>query len=65
LKPTSGFTVWLTGLFGAYEPPLTPEVIIRSDRETPAEGVEKIWKALEALGLLQSRFTKTAPVDIG
>jgi adenylyl-sulfate kinase len=41
-----------TGISDPYEPPLTPEVIVNSSRETPEESVEKIWATLERLGLV-------------
>ena len=41
-----------TGITDPYEPPLHPEVIVNSSRETPEESAEKIWASLERLGLI-------------
>ena len=41
-----------TGISDPYEPPLAPEVVVNSSRETPEESVEKIWATLERLGLV-------------
>lgn len=43
-----------TGVSDPYEPPLNPEVIVESDRETPREGVSKVIEALRTLGYLPS-----------
>jgi adenylyl-sulfate kinase len=41
-----------TGIDDPYEPPLAPEVVCRTDRETVAESVAKILRRCEELGLL-------------
>ena len=41
-----------TGVDAPYEPPLSPEVVVRTDRESPAESLAKIVSKLEALGYL-------------
>ena len=41
-----------TGISDPYEPPLSPEVVVNSSRETPEQSVEKIWATLERLGLV-------------
>src|SRR5580658_1372024 len=41
-----------TGVSDPYEPPLEPEVTIRSAEETPEQSVERIWATLERLGLI-------------
>lgn len=41
-----------TGVSDPYEPPLAPEVTIRSAQETPEQSVERIWATLERLGLV-------------
>ena len=41
-----------TGVSDPYEPPLRPEVVIRSDAETPEQSAEKVWAKLKALGLI-------------
>jgi adenylylsulfate kinase len=37
-----------TGISDPYEPPLNPSVLVRTDLETIEEGLEKIWRELEA-----------------
>jgi len=49
----AGHIPHFTGISDPYEPPLEPEVIVDSSRETPAESVEKICNHLVSLGLLQ------------
>ena len=41
-----------TGISDPYEPPLAPDVVVRSDRETVDESVDKIWRELERRGLI-------------
>jgi adenylyl-sulfate kinase len=41
-----------TGISDPYEPPLDPDVTVRSDRETAAESVTKIWSELERRGFI-------------
>ena len=41
-----------TGISDPYEPPLNPDVVVRSDRETVDESVDKIWRELERRGLI-------------
>ena len=41
-----------TGISDPYEPPLDPDVVVRSDRETVDESVDKIWRELERRGLI-------------
>jgi adenylyl-sulfate kinase len=43
-----------TGISDPYEPPLTPEVILHTARETPEESAGKILEALRKLELLSS-----------
>src|SRR5215510_1412624 len=45
-KALAGEITHFTGVSDPYEPPLAPEVTIHSDRESPNEGVEKVWRAL-------------------
>jgi adenylyl-sulfate kinase len=51
-KALAGQIPNFTGISDPYEPPLSPEVTIHSSRESPEDGVEKIWTAIEQLGLL-------------
>ena len=41
-----------TGVSDPYEAPLNPEVTVNSATETPEESLEKIWTALEGMGLV-------------
>jgi len=51
-KALAGEITHFTGVSDPYEPPLAPEVTIHSDRESPQEGVEKVWRVLASRGLL-------------
>ena len=53
-KALAGEIAHFTGVSDPYEPPLSPEVTIHSDRETPEDGVEKVWRALFSHGVLSS-----------
>jgi adenylyl-sulfate kinase len=50
-KALAGTIAAFTGISDPYEPPLAPEVTINSSREPPEDGVDKIWKTLQALEL--------------
>jgi adenylylsulfate kinase-like enzyme len=41
-----------TGIDDPYEPPLNPEVIIESDKETPEQSAAKVVAKLERLGFV-------------
>ena len=51
-RALAGEIARFTGISDPYEPPLAPELVIHSGRETPDESVEKIWAALENLKLI-------------
>jgi adenylylsulfate kinase len=51
-KALAGEIAHFTGVSDPYEPPLAPEVTIHSDRESPQEGVEKVWQALTLRGVI-------------
>jgi adenylylsulfate kinase-like enzyme len=53
-KALSGEIPDFTGINDPYEAPLSPELIIHSDLETPEEGLERIWNALFQNGLISS-----------
>ncbi len=53
-KALAGEIPHFTGINDPYEPPSTPELTIHSDRETPEESLERIWNALQQLGLISS-----------
>lgn len=39
-----------TGMSNPYEPPLRPEVVLHTDKETPEESAAKTLEKLEAMG---------------
>jgi len=41
-----------TGVTDPYEPPLHPEVVVRSDAETAEQSADKVWAKLKSLGLI-------------
>jgi adenylyl-sulfate kinase len=41
-----------TGVSDPYEPPLAPEIHVRTDKETPAQSLATILARLEALGMI-------------
>ena len=51
-RALAGEIAQFTGISDPYEPPLSPEVVVNSSRETPEQSVEKIWATLERLGLV-------------
>ena len=51
-KALSGEIEHFTGISDPYEPPLAPEVIIDSSRETIADSIEKVLRVLEDRGIL-------------
>lgn len=51
-KALAGEIPHFTGVSDPYEPPLDPEVILHTDRETPEESAAKVWGRLEELGLI-------------
>jgi len=53
-KALAGEVGNFTGISDPYEPPLNPDVIVRSDRETVEESVDKIWRKLLEKGFVSS-----------
>jgi adenylyl-sulfate kinase len=51
-KALAGEIAQFTGVSDPYEPPLAPEVTVDSSTETPEQSLERIWSALENLGLI-------------
>ncbi len=51
-KALVGEITHFTGISDPYEPPLSPEVVVDSSKETPEESLDKIWATLENLGLI-------------
>lgn len=52
-KALAGEIKNFTGIDDPYEPPLHPEVVIRSDQETPEQSAAKVIAKLQTLGYLQ------------
>ena len=44
-----------TGISDPYEPPLTPEVVLHTDRESPHESTAKLLALLQQMGMLAIR----------
>ncbi len=51
-KALAGEVENFTGVSDPYEPPLHPDITVRSDRETVDESVSRIWTELEHRGLI-------------
>ena len=51
-KARAGEIGQFTGVSDPYEPPLAPEVVIRSDTETPEQSAGRVWAKLKELGLI-------------
>jgi adenylylsulfate kinase len=51
-KALAGEIKQFTGVSDPYEPPLHPEVTIRSAEETAEQSADRIWATLERLGLI-------------
>ena len=51
-KALAGEIGQFTGISDPYEPPVAPEITLRSSEETPQESVDRIWATLERLGLI-------------
>jgi len=51
-KALAGEIPHFTGVSDPYEPPLSPEVVLHTDRETPEESADKVWRKLGELGLV-------------
>lgn len=62
-KALRGEIAHFTGISDPYEPPLDPDVLIRSDQETVAESVDKIVTKLAVLGYLP--VAGAVPVGVG
>jgi adenylylsulfate kinase len=52
-KALAGEIAHFTGVSDPYEPPLRPEVVVETDRQTPAESVATILAAMAARGYLE------------
>ena len=49
-----------TGISDPYEPPLNPELVLHTDRETPEESAARVWSKLEELGLIEKESAAPA-----
>ncbi len=56
-KAIAGEIKNFTGVSDPYEPPLAPEVVLETDKESVDVSVNKLLRALELLGLLQEEET--------
>ncbi len=54
-----------TGVDDPYEPPASPEVVVRTDRESPEESLGKILAKLVELGYLRSEGRSVEPTKRG
>jgi adenylylsulfate kinase len=52
-KAMAGEVGQFTGVSDPYEPPLSPDVVVRSDSESIEESAEKVWRELERRGLIR------------
>jgi adenylyl-sulfate kinase len=51
-KAIAGEIPQFTGVSDPYEPPLHPEVVVHSDKESPEQSASRVWAKLEELGLI-------------
>jgi adenylyl-sulfate kinase len=54
-KALAGEIKNFTGIDDPYEPPLNPEVVIESDKETPEQSAAKVLAKLEELGYIRTK----------
>src|SRR6185503_5032715 len=59
-KALSGELAHFSGVSDPYEPPLNPDVVVRSDRETVDESRDRILATMAARGLLTPRSAEVA-----
>jgi ATP sulfurylase/adenylyl-sulfate kinase len=60
-KALAGEIKGFTGVDDPYEPPLSPEVVVRTDRESPHESLARIVAKLEELGFLRPAGLSAEP----
>jgi adenylyl-sulfate kinase len=51
-KAMAGEIAQFTGVSDPYEPPVNPDLLIRSDRESVEESVERVWAMLKSRDLV-------------
>ena len=54
LGALAGEIAHFTGVSDPYEAPEAPDVVVRTDRETVEESLDRIWAALESRGLVDA-----------
>jgi adenylylsulfate kinase len=54
-KALAGEVGQFTGVSDPYEPPPSPDVVVRSDSESIEDGAEKVWRELERRGFVRER----------
>jgi adenylylsulfate kinase-like enzyme len=54
-KALAGELSAFTGISDPYEPPLSPELILHTDKESPAESAARVIDRLRELGFLDLR----------
>lgn len=52
-KALAGELSHFTGVSDPYEPPLVPDVLVHSDRESIEESLDRIWREIERRGLIR------------
>ncbi len=57
-KALAGEIKNFTGVNDPYEPPLHPEVVVESDKETPAQSAAKVMAKLQELGYVERQKEK-------
>jgi adenylylsulfate kinase-like enzyme len=55
-KALRGDIAHFTGISDPYEPPVSPEICVHTDRETPGQSCRKILNGLERRGLITRGF---------
>jgi len=56
-KALAGEILGFTGISDPYEPPLSPDLVLYTDKESPAESAARVIDRLLELGFLESRPT--------
>jgi len=59
-KARSGEIAEFTGISAPYEPPVAPELVLRTDRESPEESARRVIEYLEANGYLRREVLASA-----
>jgi adenylylsulfate kinase len=59
-KALAGEVGQFTGVSDPYEPPLSPDIVVRSDSESIEESADKVWRELERRGLIRETAVTSA-----